>query len=334
MTGARVLPALDASGGVDRVAIEAAARALECGGLVAVPTETVYGLAARADDPGAVERIYAAKGRPAHNPLIVHVGSVDAARALAATWPAAAEQLVRALWPGPLTLVVERADDRLACVSAGRSTIAVRVPGHAVLLALLERCGLPLAAPSANRSNTVSPTRAEHVLESLGERVDLILDGGACAVGIESSVVDVTVDPPRLLRPGGSPIARLRELVPTLDTRPPRADAAEGHASPGLDRRHYAPRARVVLAARGELVAARRDAPEPTGLLTLEPADLEAHFSRALGSDPSAYARDLFDALHAADRAGCAALIVELPPDHESWSAVHDRLTRAAEEPA
>lgn len=311
-------------------ALDDAADRLGRGQLVAVPTETVYGLAARADDPAAVARIYDAKGRPTHNPLIVHVASRDAARAIAARWPDAAERLARALWPGPLTLVVERGDERLASVSAGRATIAVRVPAHPVMHALLERCAFPLAAPSANRSTSVSPTRAEHVAASLGERVDLILDGGPCDVGIESSVVDVTVDPPRLLRPGGTPIARLRELVPDLDVTPVDADAAAGHASPGLDRRHYAPDARVVIVARTEIAATVSEAAAPVGLLTLASHDAPVDWSLALGDDPTAYARGLFDALHAADRAGCATLVVECPPADEAWAAVHDRLARAA----
>lgn len=311
-------------------AIDVAAERLARGELVAVPTETVYGLAARADDAEAVSRIYDAKGRPRHNPLIVHVGSLAAARALAARWPDAAERLARALWPGPLTLVVERGDERLAAVSAGRSTIAVRVPAHPVFAALLARCGFALAAPSANRSQGVSPTRAEHVAASLGDRVGMILDGGPCEVGIESSVVDVTVSPPRLLRPGGVPVARLRELVPELDTRPVDADASAGHSSPGLDRRHYAPRARVVIVEHTALADTVATAATPVGLLTLEPLDADVHWSRALGDDPARFARGLFDALHAADAAGCATLVVQRPPDDEAWAAVHDRLARAA----
>lgn len=316
-------------GGDDSEALERAVRTLAAGGLVAVPTETVYGLAARADDGEAVARIFAAKGRPAHNPLIVHVPDAAAARAVAAAWPDAAARLAAAFWPGPLSLVVPRGERVHPSVTAGGSTIAVRAPAVAVTRELLARLGLPVAAPSANRSESLSPTTAQHVVSGLGDRVDLVLDAGPCAVGIESTVVDVSVEPPRLLRPGSVTAVDLARILPTLALDPPPRDAPA--RSPGLARRHYAPRARVVLAATADVAAALADAEDPAGLLTLHarPA-LAPAWQRHLGSDPAAYARGLFAALHDADAAHCRTLVVELPPDSEPWRAIRDRLTRAS----
>src|SRR4051812_20749755 len=177
-------------------AVREAAAVLRDGGLVAFPTETVYGLGARALDPASVARIYEAKGRPSYNPLIVHVATVDAARALSSAWPEAADRLAERFWPGPLTLVVPRAPVIPDAVSAGLDTVGVRIPGHPVAHALLEAAGIPVAAPSANRSMGVSPTTAEHVRRSLGGRVDLILDGGPCPVGIESTVLSLAGEVP------------------------------------------------------------------------------------------------------------------------------------------
>ncbi|MHC4894426.1 MAG: L-threonylcarbamoyladenylate synthase, partial [Planctomycetota bacterium] len=231
----------------DRDAVERAASILRAGGLVAVPTETVYGLAARADDGAAVARIYSAKGRPAHNPLIVHVASLDEARALATEWPGSAQALAEALWPGPLTLVVRRRGDSLAAVSAGRDTIAVRVPDHPVLLEVL-------------------------VLTSLEGKIDLVLDGGPCSVGIESSVVDVTGPTPRLLRPGGTPVDELRRIAPDLTLADPiQASRDRGHLSPGLGRRHYSPTAPMRLVALRELAIEADRLSGAIGLLTLQP---------------------------------------------------------------
>lgn len=255
---------------------EAAAR-LRAGGLVAFPTETVYGLGANALDADAVARIYAAKGRPAWNPVIAHVADRDAAQALAGAWPAAADCLARACWPGPLTLVVSRGPQVPDIVTGGGDAVGLRVPDHPVALALLRAAGVPIAAPSANRFTAISPTTAAHVVQSLGDRVELVLDGGACPVGIESTVVDCTGSDEsrhvRILRPGMLDAPTLaRHLAPlgvTVVTPPPRAIAhdrsaapvASGAAalephpeggdavprSPGMADRHYAPRADVWL---------------------------------------------------------------------------------------
>lgn len=257
--------------------LAAAAARIRDGALVAFPTETVYGLGAHALDADAVARIYAAKGRPAWNPVIAHVAERDAAKALAASWPAAADVLARACWPGPLTLVVPRGPQVPHIVTAGGETVGLRVPDHPVALALLRAAGVPIAAPSANRFTAISPTTAEHVVRSLGERVELVLDGGACPVGIESTVVDCTGSDDtravRILRPGMLDAATLaRHLAPlgvTVETAPPRTIAHHqsarptGHVgvapesdqegrgaiprSPGMADRHYAPRADVWL---------------------------------------------------------------------------------------
>jgi L-threonylcarbamoyladenylate synthase len=206
----------------DPAAISEAAALIRAGRLVAFPTETVYGLGANALDPHAAARIFEAKGRPPSNPLIVHVASVEAAPELAANWPEIADRLAERFWPGPLTLVVEKADRVPGIVTANGPTIGLRVPDHPVALALLEAATVPIAAPSANRSEEVSPTTAQHVVDSLGARVDLILDGGPTNVGIESTVLDVTQTPPRLLRPRHGDVPNVTRRAAQDD---PRRDA-------------------------------------------------------------------------------------------------------------
>ena len=236
------------SGAAALAAYAESARVLRAGGLVAFPTETVYGLGARAFDERALARIFEAKGRPVHHPLIVHVEDEDQARTLAATWPEHAARLARAFWPGPLTLVVDRADAVPASVAGGAASVALRAPAHAVARGLLAALGEPIAAPSANRYQGLSPTIVAHVIKELGERVDLVLDGGPCEAGIESTVVDVRSASPRVLRPGALGLAELRAVVPDLRLRGGSAGSGERRASPGMDERHYAPRARLVLA--------------------------------------------------------------------------------------
>lgn len=303
---------------------------LRAGGLVAMPTETVYGLAALAEDSAAVSRIYEAKGRPSHNPLIVHTHEPAAARALASAWPPAAEALAQRFWPGPLTVVVPRGERLSPLVSAGGSTVALRVPAHPVALALLRALGRPLAAPSANPSNGLSPTRAEHVLAGLGGRLELVLDGGPCAVGIESTVVDAVASPPRVLRPGTLSLEELREAVPELEGAP--EGPAEGALrSPGMLARHYAPRALLRVLPRGELERAAREGPAPVALLACGRASVtNVFYQRVLPGDPAGFAAELFEALHAVDGLGCAVVLVEAPPRTERWAGVWDRLTRAS----
>ena len=225
-------------------ALRHAADVLRRGGLVAFPTETVYGLGANALNPAAVARIFAAKGRPANNPLIVHVARIEQARELAADWPDAAERLAARFWPGPLTLVVSRATIVPDIVTAGAATVALRLPAHPVARALLEAANLPIAAPSANRSNQISPTTADHVLHGLGSAVDVVLDGGPAAGGLESTVLDLSTDPPRLLRPGFVRPSQIEQVIGRIDCPEISIhDPTTALPSPGTQPRHYAPRA-------------------------------------------------------------------------------------------
>jgi L-threonylcarbamoyladenylate synthase len=321
---------------VSEASIEQAAARIREGRLVAFPTETVYGLGARADDAAAVRAIFEAKGRPPGNPLIVHVGSVGEARALAAHWPEAADRLAAAYWPGPLTLVVRRREGAGGIVpeaTAGGPTVALRVPAHPVALALIRAAGLPVAAPSANRSTAISPTTAAHVVKSLGARVDLVLDGGETGYGIESAIVDVTRDPPVLLRHGAIPLAALAALAKVVDPGP-RVEAEGGRAAaPGGYARHYAPGARVILvpagAVRDEVLACRAKG-QRVGALERGAATVDAGPREALPDDPAGFAAGLYAALHRLEDAGCEVIVIAEPPGGGAWEAVRDRVRRAA----
>jgi L-threonylcarbamoyladenylate synthase len=324
----------------DPAAIAHAAAVLRGGGLVAFPTETVYGLGADALAPAAVAKIYAAKGRPAFNPLIVHVPDVAAARALVTHWPPEAERLAAAFWPGPLTLVLPKQPHVPDAVTAGGPTVAVRVPSHPVALALLRAVARPIAAPSANRSSEVSPTTAAHVVAGLGDRVDLVLDGGPCAVGIESAVVDLSLPRPRLLRPGTIDPVRLAACAGEWASAAPEPTGDAPRPAPGMIDRHYAPRARLAPydprdgAARAAVVAeaARRHAAgERLAEIVFGDPPLGCGERIAFSpDDPEAAARRLYAELHAADARGIAWIAVAAPPSGSAWSGVADRLRRAA----
>jgi len=324
---------------VDPRALEQAARVLRQGGLVAFPTETVYGLGAHALDPDAVQRIYHAKGRPGYNPLIVHVADAAAARALVADFPAQAERLAEAFWPGPLTLVLPKHDSIPDSVTAGLPTVALRVPAHPVAQALLRAAGIPVAAPSANRSTEVSPTTAQHVVRSLGERVDVIVDGGPCPVGIESTVLSLAGPRPTLLRPGTISVDDLRAVIGdvALPSVEPAADAAR--PSPGMLDRHYAPRgivrivppsqrARMLAAAAAEVDGRRRIG----GLMMMPVDDPRIAPVVRMPRHPAEYASRLYAALHELDDAGCDVILIDEPPGASAWAGVRDRLRRAATE--
>jgi L-threonylcarbamoyladenylate synthase len=322
--------------------IRRAAAVIRAGGLVAFPTETVYGLGANALDPAAVARIFEAKGRPATNPVIVHIGEImgNAAAAdgyevfaVAARWPAAAARLAARFWPGPLTLVVPKSDAVPGAVTAGGATVAVRCPNHPVARALIRAAGVPIAAPSANRSTELSPTRAEHVRQSLNGRIDFLLDGGPCTAGIESTVVDVTGAFPRVLRPGPITVPMLEEACGRVEF----GATGEGVArSPGQMAKHYSPRTPVALAD-GAAHAARLQSRGRAGgsrVVALGfdvTRELETTYRRMPGT-PEAYAADLYAVLHETDRAGWDLIVVEMPPDEPAWAAVRDRLLRAAAE--
>lgn len=311
----------------DRSAVAEAARLLTAGGLVAFPTETVYGLGADATGGEAVARLYAAKGRPSFNPLISHVADVEAARALGA-FNRAAKQLAAAFWPGPLTLVVPRVTGCPVSdlATAGLDTIALRVPSHPVAREVLRAVARPIVAPSANRSGHVSTTTAAHVAADLSGRVDLILDGGATALGLESTIVACVGDTPALLRPGGLAREEIEaELGAPLATPQPNANAP---ASPGQLASHYAPRARLRLDIEavkpGEaLLAFGRERPRGTELakaaLNLSPA-----------ADVIEAAANLFSHLRALDQSGAATIAVMRVPHEGLGEAINDRLARAA----
>lgn len=314
-------------------AIAEAGRRLAAGGLVAFPTETVYGLGANALDPEAVARIYAAKGRPAWNPLIVHVAAADDAQALAATWPEAAARLAATFWPGPLSLVLPRAAHVPAIVSGGGATIALRMPAHPVALALVRAAGVPVAAPSANRFMALSPTTARHVAEGLADEVDLVLDGGPSTVGIESTVVDLTEATPRILRPGMLSRATLARALGTavLGGGDAPTDGVP-RPSPGMVARHYAPQATLRVLPRDALagsLTAAVDQRTPVGLVIRSPLEAADATVIRLPDDPDGYAQRLYGALHELDAAGCAVVLVEAVPDDPAWDGIRDRLRRA-----
>lgn len=316
-------------------AVHEAARRLTAGEVVAVPTETVYGLAANALDPDAVRRIYEIKGRPAHNPIIVHAADLHMARECAAAWPPLADTLAASFWPGPLTLVVPRSSAIPDVVTAGGSTVGVRWPSHPFMRALMQTCGFPLAAPSANPSNQISPTRAEHVARTLHGRVGLIIDGGCAQVGIESTVLDITQHPPRLLRPGMIHAESILAVTGSLLT------GQTGDAtlrSPGLLAKHYAPQARLVIASwenEQQLHAVLQNcggSPETTHILVHRRIPTAQNAGRVcvIPHDPDAFGRALYAELHRCDETGAGLILVEAPPDEPGWSAIHDRLRRAA----
>lgn len=296
---------------------------------MAFPTETVYGLGANALDPHAVARIFAAKGRPTDHPLICHIASADDLAPLVAEVTPLAQALADAFWPGPLTLVLPRSAAVPDAVTGGRDTVAVRVPDHPLALELLRAFGGPVAAPSANRFGRPSPTRANDVRDELGDTVDVILDGGPCAIGVESTVLDLTSNPPQVLRPGGVSVEQIEAVIGPVD-------GASGPArAPGMLEAHYAPGARVEVvsadaaAARAAdltaagtsvaLLAADVISPLPDSVLVLGPAGA-----------PDAYAALLYTAFRRADAARCQVIVAVPPPAHGIGVAVRDRLARAA----
>ena len=312
--------------------IEQAARVLRAGGLVAFPTETVYGLGADAENVGAVERIFAVKGRPSTHPLIVHVGAADQLQDWVADVPKPARLLAERFWPGPLTLVLRRSNRVPFAVTGGLETVGLRVPDHPVALALLSAFAGGVAAPSANRFGSVSPTTAHHVREDLGTAVDLVLDGGPCGVGVESTIVDVTGEQPAILRPGG--VARedlegaLGHSLPMCSKSPIRA--------PGQHPSHYAPRARVILVKPDEVVGeAQRLHAQGCRVGALLPPAFEhssgtGHVVFLVPESMAEYARKIYELLREFDRRGCDVIVASSPPREGLGLAIADRLRRAA----
>jgi L-threonylcarbamoyladenylate synthase len=320
--------------------IQRAVEILRSGGLVAFATETVYGLGADANNSQAVDKIFSVKGRPSVNPLIVHVADVAVARRYVADWPESAERLARAIWPGPLTLVLPKGEQIVPRVTAGLATVAIRCPDHPIALELLRQFAGPIAAPSANRSNRISPTTADHVRRELGGKVDLILDGGPCRVGIESTVVDLTSPRPAILRPGAVTQQRLEKILGPVEIHLGGGDSKPAR-SPGQQQVHYSPstpafrlsdadveqfasllsgklgRKGIFLIIRGTELA-RRLGEWCTPESTLE-----------LPSAPEQYARRLYAALREADDRHAEVIWVQEPPHEPQWDAVRDRIFRA-----
>lgn len=323
-------------------AIDRAVAVLRAGGLVAIPTETVYGLAGRALSAAAVERIFIAKGRPATNPLIVHVDGVEMARGLAASWPESADRIAHACWPGPVTVVVPKDPSVPDSVTAGGPTVALRCPDHPIARRLIERLGEPVAAPSANRSQRLSPTTAAHVFEGLGPRVDLILDAGPCGRGIESTVVDCTVSPPVILRPGplsATALAAALALPGGTVAAATAPSTGSVERSPGRSSRHYSPRTPLQIAAdAADRVAALLREGRRVGWMT---TTADAARTRRIATspeavvvpmpaDPVAYAALLFAMLHAIDKRSLDVIVVDDPPATDAWEGIRDRLLRAS----
>jgi L-threonylcarbamoyladenylate synthase len=318
------------------IAVRCAVELLRAGEVVALPTETVYGLAANALDAEAVARIFEVKGRPAHNPIIAHVASVEMARRCTVQWPRLADRLAQAFWPGPLTLVLPRSAAIPDLVTAGGPTVGTRWPSHPFIQAVIQRCGFPLAAPSANLSNRVSPTNAHHVFKQLGRKIPLIVDGGQAQVGIESTVLDLSVKPARVLRPGM--ISEQALLAVTGELGGVSVSSGETLKSPGLLQKHYAPRAQLILAQWEEdadLVARARQVGARLGKIhviahTHIPSAREFGSVHVIPHDPEAFARAIYGQLHECDEAGAEVVIIEALPDEDSWKAIADRLNRAA----
>jgi L-threonylcarbamoyladenylate synthase len=311
------------------VSVDRAVEILKAGGLVALPTETVYGLAADAENELAVRRIFAVKGRPSSHPLIVHLGEVNQLSEWARTVPVSAQQLAAAFWPGPLTLVLPRSARAADFITGGQDTVALRVPNHPLALAVLREFGGGLAAPSANKFGHLSPTTAQHVISELGDEVDLIFDGGPCTIGVESTIVDLSTATPRLLRPGGVP----REHIEAVLGAKLQAPATDVRA-PGMLASHYAPRAGLVLTAQAKVAdeAAQRDLwGASVAVLSVQPPSLPPsiqHFP--LPADPTDAARVLYATLRQIDEQGFDVIVAVLPPETGLGLAVRDRLTRAA----
>lgn len=311
--------------------IEAAVEALRAGDLVAFPTETVYGLGANASNPAAVRRIFAVKGRPPDHPLIVHLDSVRYLHRWVRDVPAVAERLAARFWPGPLTLVVPKAANVLNIVTGGQDTIAIRVPGHPMAQQLLTAFGGGIAAPSANRYGHVSPTRAEHVREELGDGVRIVLDGGECPIGVESTILACTEDSVRLLRPGSITLSQIRsvagEVLLGADARAPRV--------PGSAAAHYAPMTPLEIVpgdALETLAGGFNDRGERVAVLALRLPlrTLQLTTWVNAGRRPQQYAHDLYTHLRTLDKAGCVKILVQELPADERWDAVRDRLRKAA----
>lgn len=322
----------------DEAALAHAAQIIRSGGLVAFPTETVYGLGADALNENAVKKIFLAKERPPDDPLIVHIAHPQELIMVAQNIPQLAWDLTKRFWPGPLTLVLPKAERVLKVVTGGLETVAVRMPAHPIARKLIEASRCPIAAPSANRFGRPSPTRAEHVVEDLAGRIELILDGGPTSIGVESTVLDMTQEPPMVLRPGGVTLEELREVLGGVRL----LDSSKGEAarrSPGTRYRHYAPRAKLMLVEPEQLepvVAPLIAQGQKVGVLTVQSSKFTVPSSGlvtvAMPTDLTSYARRLFAALRELDAQGVDVIVVEAVAERGLGRAIMDRLRRAGPE--
>jgi len=327
-------------------AVDRAADLLRQGEVVALPTETVYGLAADATNPDAVQAIYRVKGRPITNPLIVHIADSSMLKRCVAEWPEDAERFARSFWPGPLTLVLPKTKEIPDAVTAGLPSVAVRWPAHPLMQAVIRALGRPIAAPSANLANRLSPTFAEHVSAQLTGRIPLIVDGGPANVGIESTVLDLCESPPTVLRPGMIHLESLRSVVPetipaSQSAESSSSDAAKppkGQKSPGLHHKHYSPTSPMNLMRWADMedleqMIRRKDVvPERTCVLCHDQLPDPSRFLRVsvIPHDPEAFARALFAELFVCDRLNPDLIVVETVPSTHTWDGIRNRLERAA----
>jgi L-threonylcarbamoyladenylate synthase len=295
--------------------IELAGEILRSGGLVVLPTETVYGLAADASNLAAVAKIFEAKGRPVENPLIVHVSNSGDAKPFVTDWTERAETLANVFWPGPLTLILPKSELVPKIVTAGLETVAVRMPDHPVALSVIAAAGIALAMPSANRFTGLSPTRVEHLDPEILGSVDLVIDGGPCRIGVESTVVDLTSDYVRVLRPGEISAEQISKIL-SVEVQEGSNDGAI--RSPGMYRKHYSPKSPLRLVS--------RLSPSDCGLTFGEPHNRQIK----MPPDPKEYAAKLYDALFQLDQLQMSEIIVEMPPNKFEWAAVRDRLEKAS----
>lgn len=335
----------EVASGQSTESIDRAVALLNAGQLIGLPTETVYGLAADADNPEAVAAIFTAKGRPADHPLIVHLGADDLLSAYATDIPDAAWALAEAFWPGPLTLILKKAPGVPDIVTGGQNTVGIRIPGHPVALALLRafaearrQGGLPgggLAAPSANRFGRISPTSAQHVADELGDSVALILDGGDCQVGIESTIVDLSRGAPVILRPGAISAEQLSLVLgEAVGTKASMAEAEDRPRVSGSLASHYAPQTPLQVVDSGTIEHAL-NGPDHCAVIVRAGAKLDASLLQrpevvVLADQPAAYAHDFYRVLRELDTRGYAQILVQALPESPEWIAVQDRLGRAA----
>lgn len=332
-----ILPALTGDNELNTESIDRAAALLRVGEVVGIPTETVYGLAANAFDEKAVAKIFKAKGRPQDNPLIVHISAFEEIRELVSAVPEAAKKLADAFWPGPLTIILPKSSRIPDAVSAGLPSVAVRMPSHSVARAVIARAGVPLAAPSANLSGSPSPTNAKTVFDDMQGRIPLILDGGGSRVGVESTVITLCTEVPRVLRPGGVTVEQLRAVLGAVEVDDAvlhQLKAGETAASPGMKYKHYAPRADITIV-RGSLAQFRQYVAEQAAdAFVLCFAGEERYFPHAVpygaAESDSEQANRLFDALRELDALGAKTVYARCPSLDGVGLAVYNRLIRAA----